>query len=182
MKPWIPYRGAISEPLLRLEAAVATAAVVVERGLLAQVGGFDEELLMFEHYDLWLRLAACSQVEVIDQPLTCLRSHEQHYSKSGVPTLEGRHLLLTKAYARSSDPGLRRVIEQLRSRSALNLATLLIETDRLHALKTLVGSCRYSLRNGDWWREIPRVLLKMAVPRRLLAVYRRRHIRPTAAA
>src|ERR1700730_11400082 len=66
-KPWIPCRGAIVEQLLRLEAAVATAAVLVERRLLEQAGGFDEELLMFEHYDLWLRLAHYNEVQVIHE-------------------------------------------------------------------------------------------------------------------
>jgi glycosyltransferase involved in cell wall biosynthesis len=181
-KPWTPYRGAIFEPLLRLEAAVATSAVVVERQLLEQVGRFDEELLMFEHYDLWLRLAACSEVEVIDQPLTRLRTHEQHYSQSGVPMLAGRHLLLSKAYGRATDAHLRRMIGRLRSQSALNLANLLSAADRLAALKTLAASCSYSLPNPDWWRGMPRVVLKMAAPRRLLAAYRRRHIRPAAPA
>lgn len=176
-KPWIPYRGEIVEQLLRLEAAVATAAVLVERRLLAQVGGFDEELLMFEHYDLWLRLALCSEVELIDEPLTCLRSHEQHYSKNGIPTLVGRLRLLSKMRGRVTDPRRRQIVEQLCAQSVLNLASLRSDTDRLDALKTLIGSCPCWLRNMDWWKGTPRVLLKIAAPRRLLALYRRRRIR-----
>jgi glycosyltransferase involved in cell wall biosynthesis len=174
-KPWIPCRGAIAEPLLRLEASVATAAVLAERGLLAQVGGFDEELLMFEHYDLWLKLAHCSEVELIDEPLTCLRFHEQHYSRNGIPMLEGRYALLKKARSRATDPHLRKIIEELYAQCALRLANARVNTDRLEALKTLVGHpC--SFRNLGWWRGAPRVLLKMAVPRRLLSLYQRSRI------
>jgi glycosyltransferase involved in cell wall biosynthesis len=181
-KPWIPYRGAIFERLLRLEASVATAAVLVERQLLAQVGGFDEELLMFEHYDLWLRLARFSEVELIDEPLTCLRSHGQHYSQEGIPMLAGRYQLLSKQRGRVTDPRLGLVIEQLYARSALSLANMHADTDRLEALKTLIGSCPYSLRHMDWWQGVPRVLLKIAVPHRLLTLYRRGRSRPVVGA
>ncbi len=181
-KPWIPYRGAILEQLLRLEAAVATAAVVVERHLLAQAGGFDEELLLFEHYDLWLRLARYSEVELIDEPLTCLRSHGQHYSQEGIPMLAGRCQLLSKQRGRVTDPRLRPIIEQLYARSTLSLANRLADTDRPEALRTLIGSCPYSLRHMDWWQGVPRVLLKIAVPHRLLALYRRGRIRPVVGA
>jgi len=178
VKPWIPYRGAIVEQLLRLEASVATAAVLVERELLTQVGGFDEELLMFEHYDLWLRLAHCSDVELIDEPLTCLRFHEQHYSQNGIPTLEGRYTLLSKARSRVNDPHLRKLIVELYAQSALRLANMRANSDRREALKTLVGSYPYSFRTIGWWRGAPRVLLKMAVPRRLLSLYQRSRMAP----
>jgi glycosyltransferase involved in cell wall biosynthesis len=171
-KPWIPYRGAVAGQLLRLEASVATAAVLVERGLLAQVGGFDEELVLFEHYDLWLKLAHCSEVELIDEPLTCLRIHGQHYSPNGIPMLEGRYALLRKARNRVTDPHLRKIIEEEYAQSALRLASMRANTDRLGALNTLI---RYpgSFRNGGWWRGAPRVLLKLALPRRLQRLYRR---------
>ena len=181
-KRWLPYRGAILEPLLRLEAAVATAAVLVERHLLAQAGGFDEELLMFEHYDLWLRLALHSEVELIDEPLTCLRSHGQHYSQEGIPMLAGRCRLLSKQRGRATDPRLRLIIEQLYARGALSLANMLADTDRREAMKTLIGSSSNSLRNWDWWRRAPRVLLKIAAPRRLLTLYRRGRVRPAVSA
>ena len=181
-KPWIPYRGAISEQLLRLEAAVATAAVVVERRLLLEVGGFDEELFIFEHYDLWLRLASHSEVELIDEPLTCLRSHEQHYSKDGIPMLAGRNRLLCKFLGRTTDPKLRRTATRLCAQSALSLANLYADTNRLEALKTLAASAAYSLWNVRWWIGAPRVLLKLALPRGLLAWYRSSRFRPPVGA
>ncbi len=175
-KPWIPYRGAIAEQLLRLEASVATAAVLVERRLLAQIGGFDEDLLMFEHYDLWLRLAHCSEVELIDEPLTCLRVHEEHYSQDGVPMLEGRYMLLRKMRSRVEEPHLRKIIDEQYAECTLRLANIRADTDRLEALKILIAGYPGSFWNMDWWRGVPRVLLKMAVPRRLLTLYRRSRI------
>jgi len=170
---WIPCRGAILEPLLRLEASVATAAVVVERELFMQVGGFDETLSMFEHYDLWLRLAQHSEIDLIDEPLTCLRSHESHYSAMGLPLLEGRRALLTKMRRHLTDPRLRRIVEQLYARNALNIASFHADTDRSTAMRAILDGLPGFFTNKDWWTGLPRVLLKVAVPRRALAVYRR---------
>ena len=165
---------------MRLEASVATAAVVVERKLFMQVGGFDEELLMFEHYDLWLRLAEHSEAELIDEPLTCLRYHGDHYSKPGLQMLEGRRMLLKKMRRHLTNPHLRRVVEQLYARNALNIAGLRADTDRTGALKVVFSHLPDFLAYKDCWTGILRVLFKVAVPRRALAAYRRARLRPAA--
>ena len=181
-KPWVPYRGAILEKLLTLDATVPTAAVVVERRLLAQIGGFDEQQPMFEDYDLWMRVAACSNVELIDQPLTCLRAHDQHYSEAGVSMVANRHTLLAKMRSRATDLRTRRLVERLYAQSGLHLASLYANTSRTAALKALAGSCAQSIGQLDWWKGAPRVLLKVAAPRVLRALYRRVRPRPVASA
>jgi glycosyltransferase involved in cell wall biosynthesis len=181
-KTWVPYRGAILEKLLTLEATVATAAVLVERSLLAQVGGFDEQLPMFEDYDLWMRLAARSEVALIDQPLICVRLHDEHYSRVGIPMVAGRYRLLAKVLARATDPRTLRLVERSYAQSALDLAGLYADTSRVAALKALVGSCAHSIRHLGWWKRVPRVLLKIAAPRPLLALYRARRVRTAASA
>lgn len=176
-KEWVPYSGAILEKLLTLEATVATPAVMVERRLLAQVGGFDEQQPLFEDYDLWMRLAARSAVELVDEPLTCLRLHAEHYSRAGIPMAASRHLQLAKMRARASDSRTRRLVEHLYALSALNLASLQANVSRTAALRTLAGSCVYSVRHPAWWGRVPRLLLKVAAPRALLNLYRRGRIR-----
>jgi glycosyltransferase involved in cell wall biosynthesis len=173
-RQWTPCSGAIVGPLLRLEVAVATATVLVDRHLLAKVGGFDEELLMFEHYDLWLRLCIHSDVELIDEPLTRLRTHSNHYSQAGIPMLTGRRLLLEKFLGRTADPRVREVAAHLRQKTGLQLANLQSSTDRRAALKTLAADCPASLTSISWWSGVLRLLAKMSVPRRLLSRYRRR--------
>jgi hypothetical protein len=173
-RQWTPHRGAIFEPLLRLEAAVATATVLVDRHLLAKVGAFDEELLMFEHYDLWMRLCAESDIELIDEPLTRLRTHGNHYSQPGIPMLAGRRLLLEKTFRRATDQRLRKVIAQLRQENGLQLANLQSNTDRRAALQTLADACPAALARVSWWAGVLRLLVKMSVPRSLLARYRKR--------
>jgi len=172
-KPWVPYRGWITEQLLELEALIATAAVLVERDLLAEVGGFDENLAMFEHYDLWLRLAARSEVEVIDAPLTCLRSHDQHYGMAALPMAAGRHSMLEKMRGRALDAHTRALVDRLYARSALRLAKVQANTSRTVAIRTLLCSCTHGVRHAEWWSGAPGVLLKTALPRAFVALYGR---------
>jgi glycosyltransferase involved in cell wall biosynthesis len=172
-KPMVPYRGAIFEQLLTLEAEVSTPAVVVERRLLAQVGGFDEEQLLWEDYDLWLRLALHSDIDLIDEPLTRLRSHEQHYSCAGTRNQETRLRLLKKMHPLAADAHLRSVTERLIAQCTLNLARLYADSDRLAAARTLVNGCMHSWRYTEWWAGLPWVWLKLLVPRALLSFYRR---------
>jgi glycosyltransferase involved in cell wall biosynthesis len=172
-KPMVPYRGAIFEQLLTLEAEVSTPAVIVERSLLAQVGGFDEELLLWEDYDLWLRLALHSDIDVIDEPLTRLRSHAQHYSGPGTRNQENRLRLLKKMHPLATDAHQRSVTDRLIARHTLNLARLYSNSDRLAAARTLMNDCPYSWRYKDWWAGLPWLLLKLLAPRALINFYRR---------
>lgn len=48
---------------------VGTPTVVVRRNLLDDVGGFDERLLRFQDWDLWVRLAAITEFTYVPEPL-----------------------------------------------------------------------------------------------------------------
>ena len=102
-----PHRGAILELLLMHEVSIWTPAVVADRRLVAEVGGFDEQLLLFEDCDLWLRLACRSEIDLIDEPLTRVRrSHDQHYGEAGHGDgmLASRHRALEKVRCLVTDP------------------------------------------------------------------------------
>ena len=58
------------------QCAVSPSAVLLQRSLLAEVGGFDELLPACEDYDLWLRICAHYPVLFIEEPL--LRKHGGH--------------------------------------------------------------------------------------------------------
>jgi glycosyltransferase involved in cell wall biosynthesis len=172
-KPMVPHRGAIFESLLTLEAEVSTPAVVVERNLLALVGGFDEEQFLWEDYDLWLRLALHSEVDLVDEPLTRLRSHELHYSSSGTRNLEDRLKLLKKMQPLAPDAHLRSVMDHLIAQRTLNLARIYANSDRPAAAMILADGCLHSWRILHWWTGMPVVLLKLLTPRVLINFYRR---------
>jgi glycosyltransferase involved in cell wall biosynthesis len=71
--PWIGYTADIVERLLRHQAQVATPAVMVERSLIAEVGGFDEQQRFAEDHDLWIRLALANTVVAVPELLTVVR-------------------------------------------------------------------------------------------------------------
>lgn len=171
----IRYRGAILEHLLVNAVDIWTPAVVVERRLLAQVGGFDEELLLFEDYDLWLRLASQSEIHLLDEPLICVRSHDQHYvaNDRAVSMLVCRHRSLQTVRRFVTDSQLRSLVGRAHARSVLDLASLHATTDRLGAARTVLSGFTCSWRYGQWWAGLSWVVLKLLVPRALINLYRR---------
>ncbi len=64
--------GWIFEPSLAL-CLVSPSAVMMRRGLLEAMGGFDESLPACEDYDLWLRVSLHFPIHLIDEPLTVKR-------------------------------------------------------------------------------------------------------------
>lgn len=153
-RPWIPYEGDIFEPLLRLEAAVATPTVVAERALIEQAGLFDEQQLYFEEYDLWLRLNPLSEVGVIKEPLALVRSHHEHYSSDRIRVYEARNRLLDKIEAVATGPRLRAALRSERAKNVANLAHAYARRgQRWNALRTLLGGCGYLARASRAWRQ-----------------------------
>ena len=77
-----PYRGNLFE-LLQWRNKILTASVMIRRRVLADVGGFDEQLKTCEDWDLWLRIARRYRIEVLPQPLV-------RYHDGGKDQLTGR--------------------------------------------------------------------------------------------
>jgi len=74
--------GWIFEHCLPL-CAISPSAVLIEKALLSDLGGFDESLPACEDYDLWLRLCAREPVLFVDQPLVVKHGgHEDQLSRS----------------------------------------------------------------------------------------------------
>ncbi len=175
-----PHRGEILDLLLTHQVSIWTPAVVAERRLVAEAGNFDEQLLLFEDYELWIRLACRSEIEFIDEPLTRVRrSHDQHHGegKHGDSMRAGRHRALEKVRRVVTDPRVRPLVERLYAHSTLEQASLRAEADRPGAAAILLAGCIRSWRCLDWWAGLARVLLKLSAPRSVLRIYRRGHVR-----
>lgn len=62
---------------------VSPSSVMLERDLFFEMGGFDPELFVCEDYDLWLRVAAREQFDLVEQPLVVkLGGHADQLSKA----------------------------------------------------------------------------------------------------
>ncbi len=107
---------------------ISPSAVIVERSLLEEMGGFDETLPACEDYDLWLRICARFPVCFLDEKLVVkYGGHDDQLSRS-VPALDRyRVRALEQAYR---VPGISRA-------------------DRLATLETMVGKLRILLQGAE---------------------------------
>jgi glycosyltransferase involved in cell wall biosynthesis len=181
---WVSHQGAIFEQLLTIEAAVATPSVMVDRRLLEQAGGFDEQQAYFEDYELWLRLSLLSEVILIDAPLIKVRIHGQHYSADRVSVYQARFRLLAKLAGHAQTPRLSALLRLERAKNSASLALVsAIAGRRLFALRMLWRSRLYAWHSGIWWHKAGSTLVRVLAPSWLQDVARkhRRNRRAQAA-
>jgi len=149
---WPAAGGWILEKLIRMETSIALPGVVVSRALVEQVGGFDEKLMMCEDYELWLRLAAQSEIDAVDEPLTLVRRHTEHSGDDVTAFVDCRRALekvLRWPNARHLGPMVRRQRAKVCAGLAKSHAA---SGNRMSVLLTLLASAHYSWRYRIWWQ------------------------------
>ncbi len=169
--------GWILGQLLRTETVIALPSVVASRTLLDQVGRFDEDLVMCEDFDLWLRMATRSQIDAIDEPLTIVRRHGEHYGDAATSFRDSLRVL-DKVLRSGSAAQFEYYVQRERAQNSASLARCYAAAgDRSAALRTLASTARASWRHQGWWSE---GLIAMAIafsPQGILNIarqYRRR--------
>jgi glycosyltransferase involved in cell wall biosynthesis len=165
--------GWIMQRMLKDEIVIALPSVVVVRQSLEQLGPFDEALVMCEDDDLWIRLAAHSEIDGIDEPLTLIRRHGQH-GGDDVTAWRDRRRVFEKALGMSRDPGVSSMLRRLRAEMAAGLARSQAGTGmRIGVLGTVAASAHYSWRYRRWWFGVLRALGRAFVPAAMRSVVRR---------
>jgi glycosyltransferase involved in cell wall biosynthesis len=164
--PWLPLAGNIVEPLITIRALLATSAVMAERSLVAELGGFDESQLFGEDYDLWLRMATRSNVAVVDRPLTRVRNGQiTSYGGDRIGAYEGWVQWYDKLTRSLSDGRLRVLAGQRRSESTLVLAGLYAEAGRRGAAwRTLAYGARRGPTTAGWWWRAVKTMVRSIFP------------------
>lgn len=118
-----PRSGWIVEHLLAQTTGLTVPSVVVERRLLEEAGGFDEDLEFGEDHDLWLKLAERAQCVGLDDVLVSIRSHSAQTTRSSpVPSSIGMVAVFERFALRSSSRRLRAIARRQQSRYALLVA------------------------------------------------------------
>lgn len=164
--------GWIMERMLQDEIVIALPSVLVARQSLQQLGPFDEELVMCEDDDLWLRLAAHSEIDGIDEPLTLIRRHTRH-GGDDMTAWRDRRRVFEKALGTSSDPRLTSMLRELRAATAAGLArSQAVHGRRISALATVVASAHYSWRYRRWWDGVLHALGRAFAPAMIRTVIR----------
>jgi glycosyltransferase involved in cell wall biosynthesis len=166
VEPWRALDGDIVEPLLRLEALVATPSVMAERELVLEAGGFDEQQRFGEDYDLWLRLAMLGEAGAFADQLACVRVHLDNYSQDRIGAYEGWVRLYAKHEARFDDPRRRGICRWRRAVCGLALATLYRRAGHTQlALRAFADSAADGWSTLSWWPRAARTFLSLLVPR-----------------
>lgn len=165
VRPWRAWEGDIVEPLLRLDALLATPAVMAERELVLEAGAFDEQQLFCEDYDLWLRLALRSEVTALCEPLASVRVHQDNYSQDRT----GAHLGWVRLYGKYAelfpDARRRRLCRRRYAESALALAaSYLRRGDGRLAMAAFLDSAARGWVWPGWWPRAARALARGLLP------------------
>jgi glycosyltransferase involved in cell wall biosynthesis len=173
---WPAPSGWVRDHLLT-DAVIATPSVIAERSLLEQVGPLDEELVMNYEGDLWLRFAAVSELDGVDEPLTLVRRHGLH---SGSDIIAWRDLrrVVEKALRAAGDPHFAALLREQRAVTSGGLArSQALFGTRIDVVRTLAESAPYSWCYLKWWRAAAYALARAFAPQILRSALRALRIR-----
>jgi len=170
-----PARGGwIRESLLGGETVIAQPSVLVSRALLQELGAFDEGLRMCYDQDLWFRLAARSEVDAVDEPLTLVRRHDSH-SGSDVIAWEDRLRVFERLLRKESVEPCEALVRSRRAAMSAGLARSQAASGRrLQALATVLASAPRSWRYRSWWPDALRATVRACAPQPVVTLIRNR--------
>jgi glycosyltransferase involved in cell wall biosynthesis len=165
--------GWIVDHLLRLDAVMAMPTVMADRGLVLEIGAFDESLRFGEYHDLCLRLAMRSPVLALCEPLCAVRSHDEHYSHDRIGDYAGWVRLYGKMADLAPDTHLAAHCRRRRALTSVILAGLLGDRGRYASVwTTLASAAPFSWHYPEWWFGAAKAVARPLVPARVLSAYR----------
>jgi glycosyltransferase involved in cell wall biosynthesis len=163
--------GWVRDELLT-SAVIAMPSVLAARSLLEQVGPLDEDLVMCYDDELWLRLAAASELDGINEPLTLVRRHGMH-GGSDIIAWRDRRRVVEKALRTAGDAQFTALLREQRALMSAGLArSHALYGRRADVLRTLAASAPYSWRYRRWWSGALRASARALAPRALRRLVR----------
>jgi glycosyltransferase involved in cell wall biosynthesis len=170
---WPAPAGWILKKLLKGETVIALPSVIVSRQLLEQLGAFDEDLVMCEDDELWFRLAAHSEIDGVDEPLTLIRRHGQH-SGNDILAWQDRRRVFEKALRADRGGHLDSILHMLRAEMSAGLAkSQAASGKRISALGTLLSSAPHSWRYPQCWLGALGATARAFAPQSVRTIVRR---------
>lgn len=171
--------GDVLEGLLRHDVRTLPSAVMARRGLLLEVGGFDETLAFCEDFDLWLRLARRSPAVGVDDRLSEIRRHASNLTADQPEIFEDVARIYRKCGDAASDPAIRDLCRRQRGTFLVRHANRLAAGEG--PLRGIGALARIAPSEGwrpAWWAALGKALLRPFVPEPLRRRYRTaRHAR-----
>jgi glycosyltransferase involved in cell wall biosynthesis len=178
IRPFVPYGGWILEHVIDLRALIATSAVMVERRLFEEVGGFNEALLRCQDSDLWIKLAETSPAAVVPTILVKKRVHLEDRETDQLKVQGYMNRIYGDLLARNGSATIRRLCRRRRARVNLDIADGLRRAGRYaEARRALVVAARFAGWRVAWWATLLKTLARPLLPAHLRDRYalRRRH-------
>ena len=168
--------GWILEKILNAEVIIAQPSVIVSRQLLEQIGAFDEDLIMCYDDEMWFRLAAHSEIDSVDEPLTLIRRHGRHSGSDSQAWRDRRRVFEKALHANRGGP-FETTLQKLRAEMSAGLAKSQARYgSRIDALGTLFSSMPHSWRYPLCWLGAVMVTADRFAPQSLrILVRRHRH-------
>lgn len=162
---WRPLSGNIVEALITFRALLSTSSVMAERSLVEEVGGFDEQQLFGEDYDLFIRLALRSDVAVVDQRVIFTRNLQRDsYSTDRIGAYEGWVRLYDNLTRSLPDERLRALAAHRRAETSLVLARLYADAGQgTAAYRALARGARRGPRPADWWWRALKTFVRTSI-------------------
>jgi glycosyltransferase involved in cell wall biosynthesis len=180
---WPAPSGWIFEDLANAKAVIALPSVIARRDLVERVGGFDEELVMCEDDDLWLRLAEQSEIDGIETPLTLVRRHDRHCGNA-IAAYRDRRRVIDKVLQSCNRSDLSALLCRQRAAVSVELAkSYAAYGDPIGAVRTILSSAPRSWRYPRWWIGVTEAVGRTCVPgfvRRAVRSYWRTLVRSEA--
>ena len=171
---WPTPGGWILDQLIRGETVIALPSVVASRRLLQHAGGFDEQLTDTEDYELWLRLARRSEIDAVDELLTLVRRHDQHFSARPIEAFQAARIVIDRQLRSGDVQHLRSVLLRQRARVVVGLArSRAAAGNRRDALASLISGARCFWRYLRFWPDALAALALALMPRAVLGLLRR---------
>jgi glycosyltransferase involved in cell wall biosynthesis len=171
---WPTPGGWILDQLIRGETVIALPSVVVSRRLLQQVGGFDERLNDTEDYELWLRLARRSEIDAVQELLTLVRRHRQHFSAKPIEAFQAARYVIDRQLRSGDVEHLRSVLLRQRARVIVGLArSRAAAGNRRDALAALVSDARHFWRYPQSCLDALAAIALTMAPRAVLGLLKR---------
>jgi len=159
----MPRPDEVVEALLNLSLAIPMPALVAEKSLVEELGGFDEAQRYGEFHDLCLRMAMRCEGIGLSEALCSVRAHGEHYSADRIAAHGDWMRLYEKMCGLVPGDALREVCVRMRAQMALRLANGQgSRGERRAAWNTLRAGRVFAWRHALLWPRAAAALLRPA--------------------
>lgn len=161
-----PHRGLVFEKLI-MSNFIPTSSVMVRKKVLDEVGLFDENFLISQDYDLYIRIAERCRIDFVERPLLKYRVHPASFSTRRRKLALDETICITKFYrdkVRRNNGQLARRLDNAIAKYMFYKAVWSLENDtRLTAIKEYLESLRtgafdYKIALGSVFFLMPRFI------------------------